>query len=224
MHTENYQIKVNEKSSISASAIIPDNHQAILIIAHGAGHDMHSTFISYLHEEIARAGIMTVKFNFPYKELGRKAPDRPPVLEATWHAVIDAVLNNSGYRPEQIFLSGKSMGGRYASMIAAQRPGLGGLIVYGYPLHAPGKLDKLRSEHLSLITCPMLFFQGTRDSLCKINIFKPIVAKLTAPTELHIIEGGDHSFKVLKKLERTESEVWQEITEKSSEWINLHLH
>lgn len=223
MHTEHYQIKVNDKVSISASAIIPDDYQAILIIAHGAGHDMHSTFISYLHETIALAGIMTVKFNFPYKELGRKAPDRPPVLEATWHAVIDAVLKNTGGRPEQIFLSGKSMGGRYASMIVAQRPGLGGLIIYGYPLHAPGKQDKLRVEHLASITCPMLFFQGTRDTLCNINIFKPILAKFPAQPELHIIEGGDHSFKVLKKLGRTEQEVWLEIAKHSYEWINQHL-
>ena len=223
MHTEHYQIKINEKAVVSSSAIIPDNYQAILIIAHGAGNDMQSAFISYLHKTIASAGIMTVKFNFPYKELGRKAPDRPPLLEATWQAVIDAVLNETGCRPKQVFLSGKSMGGRYASMIAAQRSGLGGLIVYGYPLHAPGKQDKLRVEHLASITCPMLIFQGTRDSLCKIDVFQPILAELPAPPELHIIEGGDHSFKVLKKLTRTASEVWKEIAEQSIEWINQQL-
>jgi predicted alpha/beta-hydrolase family hydrolase len=223
MHTEHNKIRINDKLSVSSSAIIPDNYQAILIIAHGAGQDMQSAFINYLHETIARAGIMTIKFNFPYKELGRKAPDRPPILEATWHAVIDAVLKNTGCRLEQIFLSGKSMGGRYASMIAAQRPGLGGLIVYGYPLHAPGKLDKLRVEHLASIACPMLFFQGTRDSLCKIDVFQPILTKLPNPPELHIIEGGDHSFKVLKKLSRAEIEVWQEITDHSIEWINQKI-
>ena len=219
METQNLQITINEKASVSSVWLIPDAYQAVLIIAHGAGNDMHSDFISFLHQTIAEQGIMTVKFNFPYKEQGRKAPDRAPVLEATWKAVIDLVLEKTGCRPEQLFLSGKSMGGRYASMIAAQESDFGGLLLYGYPLHPPGKPEKLRAEHLASIRCPMLFFEGTRDSLCKLDILRGILNPLHPKPELHIIEGGDHSFKVLKRLNRDEQSVWTEIAQHSGKWI-----
>jgi uncharacterized protein len=223
METQNLQIKINEKVAISSAWLIPKDFQAILIIAHGAGNDMHSDFISFLHQIIAGQGIMTVKFNFPYMEQGRKAPDRAPVLIATWQAVIDAVLEKTQFPPKQLFLSGKSMGGRYASMLAAEETAYGGLILYGYPLHPPGKPEKLRVGHLSSIPCPMLFFQGTRDSLCKLDILRENLRYLQPAPELHIIEGGDHSFKVLKRLNRSEQSVWQEIAEHSSQWMLQHV-
>lgn len=219
MNTETHLISVNEKIEISSLWTLPDAYQAILIIAHGAGNDMLSPFISFLHKVIAEQGIMTVKFNFPYKEKGRKAPDRAPILEDCWQAVLDQVLEKTQCQPSQVFVSGKSMGGRYASMLAARNNQIGGLILYGYPLHAPGKTERLRSEHLPHISCPMLFFQGTRDRLCKLDKLKPILASLKSATELHIIEGGDHSFKVLKKLQRSEQEVWREIADHSVTWL-----
>ena len=220
MNTENHSINVNDKHRISSVWQIPDDYRAVLIIAHGAGNDMHSDFISFLHERIAEHNILTVKFNFPYKEQGKKAPDRRQVLEATWQAVIDTVLEKTGCRNEQIVISGKSMGGRYASMIAARRAGLGGVILYGYPLHAPGKPDKIRVEHLPAIACPMLFIQGTRDSLCNLEALQSSLAALDNRPELHTIVGGDHSFKVLKKLNRGSDEVWSEIVNKTVQWIN----
>ena len=219
MKTENHTIVVNEKASVSSVWLIPDHYQAALIIAHGAGKDMNSDFISTLHQHIAEQAILTVKFNFPYLEQGRKSPDRAPVLEATWQAVIDSVLEKTRLSPGQLYLSGKSMGGRYASMIAARQSGFGGVILYGYPLHAPGKPDKPRVEHLPLITCPMLFFQGTRDTLCNLDKLRETLKTLKPEPTLHIITGGDHSFKVLKKLNRSEASVWEEIVQTSSEWI-----
>ena len=223
MKEEFHLIQVNEKIRVSSAWLIPENYRAVLIIAHGAGNDMNSEFINFLHQTIAAQGVMTVKFNFPYKEQGRKAPDRPLVLETTWQAVIDTVLEKTRCGPGHIYLSGKSMGGRYASMIAAQRPGFGGLILYGYPLHPPGKPDKLRTEHLPQIKCPMLFFQGTRDSLCKLEKLQAVLTSFQPAPVLHIIEGGDHSFKVLKKLNRTEQEVLEEVASQTVQWIHQQL-
>ncbi|MBL6986910.1 MAG: alpha/beta fold hydrolase [Methylobacter sp.] len=220
IETQKYLITIPEKDDVSAVFLIPKNYKKALIIAHGAGKDMRSDFICRLHQGLAEQGILTVKFNFIYTEQGRKAPDCPAVLEATWQAVIEAVLIKTGLNRKQLFIAGKSMGGRYATLIAAQQQNFGGIILYGYPLHAPGKSDKPRFEHLQQINSPMLFFQGTRDSLCKLDILKPLLTSLSPSPRLHIIDGGDHSFKVLKKLQRNEDEVFNELIISSAQWIN----
>lgn len=220
MKTENHTITITEKAKISSVWSIPDNYKSVLIIAHGAGRDMSSKFISQIHQGISENDILTVKFNFPYMEMGLKAPNTPHVLEETWQKVIDAVIEKTGVARKQIFLSGVSMGGRYATILASKEDLYAGIILFGYPLHAPGKLDKPRFDHLKVIHEPMLFFQGTRDSLCKLEIFQPLLEKLSPQPVLHIIEGGDHSFKILKRLERTEQSVFEEIIQTSTEWIS----
>lgn len=219
MKLEKYRIPVNGNAEIGSVWLIPEHYQHALIIAHGAGNDMHSDFISTLHEGIAEHNILTVKFNFPYKEQGRKAPDRPAVLEAAWLAVIDAVLEKTRLSPAHLILSGKSMGGRYASMVASQRPGFGGLILYGYPLHAAGKADKLRAGHLSAISAPMLFFQGSRDALCHPDQLQAVFKTLAVKPDLQLIEGGDHSFKVMKRFNRSVQVVMEEVIASSATWI-----
>ncbi|MGR9116751.1 MAG: alpha/beta hydrolase family protein [Gammaproteobacteria bacterium] len=222
MKLETHAIHVNDKTSISSSWLIPKDYRHALIIAHGAGQGMDSPLISALHEGIASRNILTVKFNFPYLEQGRKAPDRAPVLTATWQAVVDSVKERTGMTSDQIFLSGKSMGGRYASMLLAEQAGFGGLILFGYPLHPAGKPERLRYEHLASIASPMLFIQGTRDSLCQLERLQQILTGLTPQPDLHIIEGGDHSFKVLKSRNRSERSVWDEIIGVAAEWITKH--
>ena len=219
MKTENYSIQISGKATISSKWLIPKGYKKAIIIAHGAGQDMHSAFISALHEGIADMNILTVKFNFPYLEQGRKAPDQPSVLIATWQAVIDTVIEKTGLTHEHIVLSGKSMGGRYTSLLAAEQNKFGGLVFFGYPLHPAGKPEKLRDEHLSTIDSPMLFIQGTRDSLCKLDRLRPVLAGLIPHPDLHIVEGRDHSFKMLKSLNRSERSVWDEIIRISGEWI-----
>ncbi len=219
MKTEHHKITVTQKAEVSSTWLIPENYQSVLIIAHGAGYDMNSIFISQLHEGIAKHDILTVKFNFPYMEQGLKAPNTPHVLEETWQQVINSVIEKTGVKRKQIFLSGKSMGGRYATILASKEDLYAGIILFGYPLHAPGKPDKPRFNHLKVIHEPMLFFQGTRDSLCQLNIFRPLLETLSPKPTLHIIEGGDHSFKLLKRIERSEQSVYDEIAQVSSEWI-----
>ncbi|WP_031435227.1 alpha/beta hydrolase family protein [Methylomarinum vadi] len=222
MKTETHKITVNPKAYVTSIWLIPEQFDSILLIAPGAGKDMHSDFISHLHEGIAEYNIMTVKFNFPYLEQGRAAPNTPSVLEDTWLAVIDAVMAQTGFPREKIFLSGKSMGGRYATLLAAKMDGFAGIILYSYPLHAPGKTHKPRSEDLNSVHSPMVFFQGSRDSLCELDVFRPILDNLPTQPELNVIEGGDHSFKMLKRLNRSDASIRQELVEKSVEWIKRH--
>lgn len=222
MKTETHKITLNAKYSFSTIWNIPEQYDVALLIAPGAGQDMYSEFISRLHEGFAEQGIMTVKFNFPYLEIGRTAPNTPAVLEDTWLATIETVMKQTGLPREKIFLSGKSMGGRYATLLAAKMDGFAGIILYGYPLHAPGKADKPRKEDLNSVHSPMLFFQGSRDSLCELEVFKPILAELPIKPDLHIIEGGDHSFKMSKKLHRSEESIAKELIDTSVQWIRAH--
>lgn len=219
MKIEDHTITITKKAKISSTWLIPDKYQSVLIIAHGAGHNMDSVFISQIHEGIAEHNILTVKFNFPYMEQGLRAPNTPHVLEETWQQVISTVIEKTGINRKQIFLSGKSMGGRYATILASKEDLYAGIILFGYPLHAPGKPDKPRFNHLKVIHEPMLFFQGTRDSLCQLNTFKPLIELLSPKPVLHIIEGADHSFKLLKRIDRTEQSVFDEIIQIGAEWI-----
>lgn len=220
MKIEHHTITITQKADISSVWLIPEQYKSVLIIAHGAGRDMNSNLISAIHEGIAENNILTVKFNFPYMEQGLKAPNTPHVLEETWQKIIDTVIEKTGVKLKQIFLSGLSMGGRYATILAAKEDLYAGIILFGYPLHAPGKPDKPRFNHLKVIHEPMLFIQGSRDSLCELDVFKPLLETLSPQPHLHIIEGGDHSFKLLKRIERTEQSVFKEIIQTSTEWIN----
>jgi predicted alpha/beta-hydrolase family hydrolase len=121
--------------------------------------------------------------------------------------------------PEELYLAGKSMGGRMVSYMVAEGYPCQGMFFLGYPLHPPGKTDQLRKEHLPSIRVPILFLSGTRDTLCKLDLLKPVVEELGSRATLHIVEGGDHSFKVPKKMGRSEEEVTGEIVDSITRWI-----
>ena len=219
MKTENQTITITEKADISSVWLIPDKYDSVLIIAHGAGRDMNSSLVSQIHEGLAKHNVLTVKFNFPYMEQGLKAPNTPHVLEETWQKVIDTVIEKTGVTRKQIFLSGISMGGRYATILASKEDLYAGILLFGYPLHAPGRSNRPRFDHLKVIHEPLLFIQGTRDSLCKLDVLTPLLETLSPPPTLHAIEGADHSFKLLKRLNRTEQSVFDEVIQVSAEWI-----
>jgi len=121
--------------------------------------------------------------------------------------------------PGRLFLGGKSMGGRVASHLAAAGAECEGLLFLGYPLHPAGKPERLRDGHLADIECPMLFVEGTRDPLCRLELLQPVLARLGNRARLHLIEGGDHSFRLPKRLGRSEREVWDEILEAAIDWM-----
>ena len=191
-----------------------------VIVAHGAGNDMHSAFVSAVHEGLAARGFVTVKFNFPYKQRGWRAPDPAPVLLQCFSRVLDMVRSDAQIGARRIVIGGKSLGGRMASHLAANGEAVAGVLLLGYPLHPPGKPTQLRVAHLDKIRVPMLFFAGTRDPLCRLDLLRQTLARLPATVELHVVEGGDHSFNVLKSLKRDPAAVWNEIIEASVAWLD----
>jgi len=198
-------------------AFAPGRTPAI-VLAHGAGNDMSNPLLSAVHEGLADRGYVTIKFNFPYKERGGRAPDPAPVLERCYRSVLGAV-RASELKPGVLVIGGKSLGGRIASHLAAQGEAVAGLLLLGYPLHPPGKLDRLRTSHLGRITVPMLFLAGTRDSLCDLALLRRTIAELSAPVTLHVIEDGDHSFQVLKRTRRDQADVVAELVDVSAAWV-----
>src|SRR5262245_17590247 len=190
-----------------------------VVLGHGAGTDMRSPFMSALHAGLAREGFVAVKFNFPYTEARRRAPDPRPVLERCYRAVVDAVAADRTLAPPWIAIGGKSLGGRIASYVAAGGAPVRALVFLGYPLHPAGRPDALRADHLPRVPGPMLFVQGTRDALCDLDRLRPVLAGLPR-ARLHVIEGGDHSFRVPRRTGRADADVWQEIVRVTAAWLD----
>jgi predicted alpha/beta-hydrolase family hydrolase len=169
------------------------NSQTAIILAHGAGQGMDSPFMSFFHAELAKRGFLSVKFNFEYMDAKRGMPDPQPKLQARYRSVVSDVIDK--YRPKNVIIGGKSMGGRVASYIAADAPGVSGLVFLGYPLHAPGKIDQLRDQHLYTLKLPMLFISGTRDTFARRDLLEKVVDRIGPYATLVWVEGGDHSLK-----------------------------
>jgi len=192
-----------------------------IIVAHGAGNDMNTPVITFFSRGLAAAGFPVLRFNFLYAEQGRKAPDRQGILEETWSAVCRFAGEESGVAADAWIGAGKSMGGRIASqMVSENLLPVHGLIFLGYPLHPAGDKEKLRDGHLYRITLPMLFFAGTRDPLCDMEKLKAVLNNVTAPWELSVVDGGDHSFHVPKAAGLTEEEIFGKITRSTVGWLS----
>ena len=224
MDRKKLTIPVTKDESVSAILTMPPNkkrmYSAGVITAHGAGNDMENDLLVAFTDGLAKAGYPALRFNFPYKEKGLKAPDNPKKLEDTWAAVYRYFKEDSTVHVNHIIAAGKSMGGRLASQMAAERKlPVEGLIFLGYPLHPAGDQSKIRDAHLYNIEIPMLFFAGTRDSLCDIAKLQSVLKKLSAPWKLEIIEGGDHSFHIPKSMGITKSEIFDRIVKTAKQWI-----
>lgn len=167
-----------------------------VILAHGAGQGIDSPFMKFFHEALPKRGFLSVQFNFDYMQQGRKIPDPQPKMQALYRQVVREVAEV--HRPKAIVIGGKSMGGRVASYIAGSTEGVGGLVFLGYPLHPPGKQDRLRDEHLYGIELPMLFLSGTKDTLAERGLLEKVVGRLGSRATLIWTERGDHSLKVGK--------------------------
>ncbi|WP_426303332.1 alpha/beta family hydrolase [Arthrobacter sp. R-11] len=179
---------------VSARYARPENPFATVLVAHGAGAGMDHPFMGGFVRALNDDGAATLRFNFPYREAGRKFPDRPPLAIATWRAAMaEAQARSAG---EPLWAAGKSFGGRMASMAVADGMPAAGLIYLGYPLHPPGKPDKLRDEHLYGITVPMLFLQGTKDTFMTPEVLEGVVARIGPNAVLDWREGGRHTFEV----------------------------
>jgi uncharacterized protein len=207
------------KGPVSALLQRPDGAFALYVMAHGAGADMRHRFLQSMADELAAVGVATLRFNFPYTEQGRSGPDQQPVLEAYVRSVINEAQTLAPDLP--LFAGGKSMGGRMTSNAAAHEaiPGLRGITFLGFPLHAPNRPGRDRAAHLFEVTVPMLFLQGTRDDLANLPLMKEVTAELGERATMHIVEGGNHSFDVPKKLGLTDEQVRQNLARVMADWM-----
>ena len=226
MATSDFKIQVTDAESVTArlySAVKTERNRVSLILGHGAGANQLSGFMRLFAAGLAERGLDVVTFNFLYTEQGRKIPDPAPRLESCYRAVIDAVVKHKKLKGNRLVIGGKSMGGRIASQVAASQPeDIDGLVFLGYPLHPPGRPDKLRSEHLPKIKAPMLFAQGSRDAFGTKQEIEALIKKLKLPAELYSIEGGDHSFKAPKSV-GPQDEIYTEAMNAIVNWITNNL-
>jgi len=169
-----------------------------------------------LARALGDAGFEVVRFNFPYREKRSSRPDPMPVLQASIAAAVARARRE--LEPRKLVIGGRSMGGRAASMLAAEGFECDGLLLAAYPLHPAGQPDKLRSAHLAQIRVPVLCFNGTRDALCRRDLMEQALEG--ASWQMHWIEGADHSFHVLKSSGRTDDDVFDEITAASGRWLS----
>lgn len=180
---------------------------------------MRHRFMETLCTKLAAVGIATLRYQFPYMEKGARRPDSETVLTDTVRAAVAAGKKAAGELT--LFAGGKSMGGRMTSLAAAKEPldGVRGLVFFGFPLHATGKPASERASHLSALEVPMLFLQGSRDSLADLKLLRPLCDRLGEEAELFVIDGGDHSFHMPKSAGRSDDEVLEGAAAKVSAWI-----
>jgi predicted alpha/beta-hydrolase family hydrolase len=203
---------------VSTLLVRPPRFHSLYVLAHGAGAGMRHPFMTAIAERLAARGIATLRFQFPYTEQGARRPDPEPRLLATVHAAVAAAREIADGVP--ILAGGKSMGGRMTSRADAAEPlqGVSGIVFLGFPLHPAGRPGVTRAEHLSRVGHPMLFLQGTRDTLADLGLLTPIVARLGPRATLRVIEHADHGFHVLKRSGRTDGQVLDELATAVAEW------
>ncbi|MBP0111235.1 MULTISPECIES: alpha/beta hydrolase family protein [Bradyrhizobium] len=219
--TTELKLDIERIGTVSAMLTRPDHARACYVLAHGAGADMRHSFMGKVAAGLAERGIATFRFNFPYMEEKKGRPDQPAVAHAAIRAAVGEVARLCP--GVKLIAGGKSFGGRMTSQAQAKAPlpDVKGLAFLGFPLHAAKKPSSERAEHLSDIAIPMLFLQGTRDALADLSYFKPVVEKLGPKAMLHQVEGGDHSFAVLKKSGRSSDEALTEVLDTLAAWIDV---
>jgi predicted alpha/beta-hydrolase family hydrolase len=219
-NTTELQLDIARIGVVSAILMQPGNARACYVLAHGAGAGMRHASMDKIAEGLADRGIATFRFNFPYMENKQGRPDQPAVAHATIRAAVEDAARLC--RGLKLIAGGKSFGGRMTSQAQSKTPlpDVKGLAFLGFPLHADKKPSTERAEHLTQVEIPMLFLQGTRDGLADLGLLKPVVAALGVKATLHEIEGGDHSFAVLKKSGRTNEEALAEVLDTLTAWID----
>jgi len=203
---------------VSGLLLRPTDARLVYVLAHGAGAGMRHPFLEAISQRLAEQGIATLRYQFRYMEQRSRRPDPPAVAAATVRAAVAEAARLAPGLP--LVAGGKSFGGRMTSTAQAEEPlpGVRGLVFLGFPLHPPGRPDDTRAEHLARVTIPMLFLQGTRDEFADLELLRPVVKRLGDRATLHLVEGGDHSFKVPKKSERSEGEVMGELARAIVTW------
>jgi predicted alpha/beta-hydrolase family hydrolase len=216
-------ITVSSSMAVSAIATIPKTASACLVFAHGAGAGMDHPYIVAVCEGLAARRMATLRYQFPYMEKRSRRPDAPPLCHKTVAAAVAAAHERLPSLP--LFAGGKSFGARMTSQTQALAPlpNLHGLCFFGFPLHTPKQPATNRADHLSSIRIPMLFLQGTRDALAQLPLVQSVVARLSAPSTLKIVDHADHSFHVPARSGTTDDEVLGSMLDETVTWASTVL-
>jgi predicted alpha/beta-hydrolase family hydrolase len=213
------------RSAGEVSALLrrPDAARWMLVMGHGAGAGMRHRFMEDAATVLAAHGIGTFRYQFPYVERGLRRTDPRPILLATVRSAVAAARAATPDLP--LLAGGKSMGGRMTSLAQAQEEleGVRGIVFFGFPLHPAGEPGTERGDHLASVTAPMLFLQGTRDKLADLGLLRPVIERLGRRGTLHIVEGADHGFDVLKRSGRTLADVLEDLAVTVEAWAGRHV-
>lgn len=214
------RIDVGDVGAVSGLFLAPGGMRALIVLGHGAGAGMRHTFMEAFAAELAARGIGTLRYQFPFMEKGGRRPDRPPIA----HATIRAAVARAGELAPRVplFAGGKSFGGRMTSQAEAAEPlGVHGLVFVGFPLHPAGKPGTDRADHLADVSTPMLFLQGTRDTLADLDLLRPVLNRLGDAATLEVIDDGDHGFKVRKSVTGlVAADVMTDLADRAVRWID----
>ncbi len=224
MTAKKVSIPTGPGEKISGRLSLPKNQDRGqgIVFAHGAANDMDHPLLAAVAEGLACQGFSCLRFNFPYREKGRKSPDPEHRLIHAWISAVDHVKKQTGC--QNVVAAGKSLGARMAAQAYAQGDlQVQGLIFLGFPLHAPGKKESLRDGLLKKINIPVLFFQGTRDPFCDLDLLKPVLKSMAAPPPLEIIQGGDHSLNLPKSDPRPQADIHGRVIKTCQEWLKDNL-
>ena len=224
--TTSVAVRVSKSAGeVDALLLRPSDPRWLLVLAHGAGAGMHHAFMQSLASALADEGVATFRYQFPYMEQRRKRPDPPAVLTETVRAAVVAACEAAPGLP--LFAGGKSLGGRMTSLAVSEDPelaaGIRGLVFFGFPLHAAGRPDTKRAEHLTRVQVPMLFLQGTRDALADLTLLHPLCDTLQPLAVLHVVDGADHSFHMLRRSGKTDAEVLRGLARAMALWADARM-
>jgi predicted alpha/beta-hydrolase family hydrolase len=216
---EKIKFAAGSSGDVSALLLVPNKAFACYVLAHGAGAGMTHPFLEAIAEGLAKRGMATFRYQFPYMEKKARRPDPPPVAEACVRRAVEETARRIPRLP--LFAGGKSFGGRMTSQAQAKQhlPGVLGIVFLGFPLHPSGKPSDARGAHLSDVKVPMLFLQGTRDTLAELPLLTAVCKRLPNST-LHVVEQADHSFHVPARTGREDSAVREELEETIVGWAD----
>lgn len=201
----------------------PTGSRVSVVLAHGQGGDLEEPVIEALHRELTERRYLSLRFNFPFAEAQKRRPDSMQVLRRTLRAAIGALARDPTAAPAHLFLVGRGLGAQVAAEVSIARVRADGLVLLGYPLHPANQPEQLQAEQLYRVVAPMLFVTGTRDRYCDIETLRRTLTRVGAPTALHVVEEGDHHFKVRKKSGRTPEDVQRELFGVTETWIEKLL-
>jgi predicted alpha/beta-hydrolase family hydrolase len=216
-------IPIPGTDAVSGILHVPPGARACYVMAHGAGAGMQHPFMAAVAADLATRRIATLRYQFPYMERGAKRVDAPKVAQATVRAAVEAA---AGLAPGlALFAGGKSFGGRMTSQAQADAPlpGVAGLVFLGFPLHAAGKPSDARGAHLFDVRVPMLFLQGTRDSLAELPLLQPLLERLGRRATVRLFDDADHSFHVPARSGRSDAQVREQLADALAEWVTSIL-